>query len=94
MPRYYKRHWDEPRGDQFSHWGTSDWLFEVGPDHYPSRQIEIYENGIVIRYSELHKEDQYGGLSDQACDLAEFSNHEILREEFEEVWAAEDSYNQ
>ena len=34
MTRYYKRNWEETRGDEFDSWGTSIWYFEVGNDNY------------------------------------------------------------
>jgi hypothetical protein len=30
--RYYKRRWDEVRGDEHNDWGPSTWYFEVGDD--------------------------------------------------------------
>ncbi len=29
MNKYYKRKWNEIRGDEYSSWGTSTWYFEV-----------------------------------------------------------------
>lgn len=38
--RYYKRRWEESRGDDHDDWGRSTWYFEVADDGYPVRQIE------------------------------------------------------
>ena len=83
--RYFKRLWDETRGDQFDHWGTATYYFEVGSDGYPKRQIEIYENENVLSYDSNHIEDQYGGLADQPLDLVEFEAFEIDEAEFAQL---------
>jgi len=46
--RYYKRRWNESRGDDFARWGASDWYFEVGPDGWPVRQLERIPGGAGI----------------------------------------------
>ena len=50
MNKYFKRKWNETRGDEFDSWGTSIWYFEIGPDGYPIKQIELYENGNRLKY--------------------------------------------
>ena len=50
MKKYYKRKWNETRGDKFDSWGTSMWYFEIGENQYITRQIEIYENGNRLKY--------------------------------------------
>jgi hypothetical protein len=83
--RYFKRKWDETRGDQYDSWGTSIYYFEVGSDGYPIRQIEIYENGNSLFYGPDKLFDDYGGLGDQALDLDEFSAYEINADEFNNI---------
>lgn len=83
--RYFKRKWDETRGDQYDSWGTSIYYFEVGLDGYPIRQIEIYENGNSLFYGPDQLFDDYGGLGDQALDLDEFSAYEINADEFSNI---------
>lgn len=85
--RYYKRPWDEPRGDAFDAWGSSVWYFEVGEDEYPVRQLERYAHGPVLRYSSVHVEDHYGGLGDQPLDREELAPFEITKEEFDAAWS-------
>ena len=87
--KYYKRNWDELRGDEFDFWGASLWYFECGEDDYVVRQIEVYSNGTVLKYDENHEEDLYGGLSEAPLELNEFAEFEISSEEFEQVWANE-----
>jgi hypothetical protein len=84
--RYFKRNWDERRGDEHDHWGTSTWYFETEPDMWPTRQIEVYANGRVLRYDHQHIEDDFGKLSDVALDAAEFAPYAIAQSEFERVW--------
>ncbi len=84
--RYFKRKWDETRGDQFDDWGTSMYFLETDDSGLTSRQIEKYDNGIVLIYDSNHLEDAYGGLGDQELDLAEFSEFEIPKTDFEKEW--------
>lgn len=86
--RYYKRAWDEPRGDPFDSWGSSVWYFEVDEASYPVRQLERYEHGPGLKYSSVHVEDFYGGLGDQPLDREEFAAFEISKEEFDEAWSS------
>jgi hypothetical protein len=60
---YWKYRWSESRGDEHDDWGCSWWYFEIGPDGYAARQIEIYDAGVRLRYGPDHQEDEYGGLS-------------------------------
>lgn len=84
--RYFRRPWNETRGDAHDDWGTSIWYFEVGDDLFPLRQIERYERGPVLRYSSEHTEDEFGGLGDQALPVEEFAAFEISAEDFEAAW--------
>ncbi len=87
--RYFRRPWDEPRGDAYDHWGTSTWYLEVGDDLFISRQIEVYADGTVLKYDEFHPADAYGGLGDQPIHVEAdgFLPFEIGRAEFEQAWA-------
>jgi hypothetical protein len=67
--RYFKRPWDEPRGDEYDSLGTTTFYFEVGPDLYIWRQIEVYENGSVLKYDRSHLYDAYGQLAEHPVDL-------------------------
>ena len=82
MFKYYYYHWDESRGDQFDHWGTSDWYFEVGQDEYVSRSVQIYASGNSLFYSEQHIEDVYGVLPEGKFELIG-EEKEISKSEFE-----------
>ena len=84
--RYFRRAWDESRGDEYDAWGTSTWYFEVGDDGYPLRQIEVYEHGVVLKYDRSLPDDVFGGLGNQALDLDEFRAFEISAEVFDAAW--------
>jgi hypothetical protein len=86
--RYFKRPWDESRGDEHDDWGSSTWFFEVGSDGYVERQIEVYEAGQVLKYDREHMEDGYGKLAEGALDLERtgFLPFETDAEEFERTW--------
>ena len=86
MIKYFKREWNETRGDEFDSWGTSIWYLEVGTDGYPIRQMELYENGNRLKYDSNKTFDDYGGLGDQALDIQEFERFEIGKDEFEQEW--------
>ena len=88
MYRYYKRPWNEDRGDEYANWGTSVWFFEVGEDDFPVRQLEIYESGVVLRYDRNRPEDEFGMLSMAHLDPTEFSPFVISPTEFEAAWNA------
>ena len=84
--KYFKRNWNETRGDQYDNWGKSIWLFETDNNGEVLRQIEVYENGKVLKYDNQNIEDEFGGLTDQNLDLIEFENYSIDKEEFENKW--------
>lgn len=84
--KYFKRNWDESRGDEFDHWGASRWYFETSDTGDVTRQVEIYSNGPTIRYDELNLEDQYGGLAEKPLNIEEFIDFKIQKDEFEIAW--------
>jgi hypothetical protein len=87
--RYLKYRWDENRGDEHADWGASWWYFEIGPDGYPMRQVEVYDSGVQLRYSVQHAEDEFGALSiSHESDMDRRADQELSAEEFEKVWAA------
>ncbi|WP_282042745.1 hypothetical protein [Winogradskyella flava] len=84
--RYFKRKWNETRGDKYNSWGKSVWFFETDNNGEVLRQIEIYDNGKVLKYDNQNIEDEFGGLADQNLDLTEFIEFTIEKEEFENKW--------
>lgn len=83
---YFKRFWDESRGDEFDHWGASWWYLEMDSLGDTSRVIQQYENGRILKYDEEHWLDAYGGIPQGGADLTEFAGFEIAAEEFEAGW--------
>ncbi|MFI5924818.1 hypothetical protein ACIA3K_02435 [Micromonospora sp. NPDC051543] len=90
--RFYRRHWDESRGDEFDGWGHSVWYFEVDDDGWPVRQVQVYDHGPVLRYGPGHEEDRYGGLGQASLDDPEedWSPFVVARDAFEHVWESAD----
>ena len=50
---YFKREWKDTRGDKYDNWGTCTYYFETQDDGQPTRHIEVYKNGNVLKYSNL-----------------------------------------
>jgi len=91
--RYFKRQWDEDRGDQYADWGPATYYLEVTQDGTPNRQMEVYANGIALRYDQQHPGDTFGMLADQPLDLNDFAAFEIQADEFEQAWNAQKAHN-
>jgi len=88
--RWFMRRWEEVRGDQFSSWGAGTYYFEVGDDGWPTRQIEVYDSGPVLRYGPDHPEDEYGQLSQAKLDeIEDWSPWAIAAMDFEAAWSAD-----
>jgi hypothetical protein len=67
---YFKRAWNETTGDpETDSWGTSSYFFETDKKGDVLKQIIIFENGKILKYSNLHLEDAFGGLTDQDLEL-------------------------
>ena len=86
MKKYFKRKWEETRGDEFDSWGISVYYFETDSNGLPIRQIEVYENGNRLKYSPNNLSDDYGMMGNQELDLNEFEEFSISKEEFEKEW--------
>lgn len=84
--RWFKRRWDESRGDQFDSWGAATYFFEVGDDGRPMRQVEINDDGPSLRYGPDRTEDEYGQLGDARLDaLGDWTGWAISAAEIERV---------
>lgn len=83
---YYKRHFNEIRTEKSEIWGTCDYYFETNQNGQILRQIEVYENGKELKYSDEFIEDEYGFLADQPIDLLDFENFVINKSDFEYQW--------
>lgn len=87
MRRFYRREWDEGRGDAYDHWGTSVWYFDV-EDGWACRQVALYANGNVLKYDEDFVSDEFGQLAEQALPADDFEPFTISEAAFEQVWEA------
>lgn len=87
--RYFKRFWNESRGDEYDHWGTCMYYFETDDLGWPMRQIEEYQNGVVSKYDRNKIQDKFGALADQQLELEEFDKYEIEESEFQRMWDLE-----
>jgi len=90
---YFKRQWDESRGDEHDDWGTSVWYFETEPDLSVTRQIEVYASGTVLHYDRQHIEDSYGGLSEKPLVEDDWTRFAITELEFEQAWSSRKPLN-
>jgi hypothetical protein len=86
MLSYVKRYWNEPRGDEHDGWGMSWWYFEISAKGRVFRQIELYDSGVRLCYSEQDAEDEFGRLSDTPIDLSDRKCGVISSQEFEAIW--------
>ena len=86
---YYKRHFNESRIEKSETWGTCIYYFESNQKGEILRQIEIYENGKRLKYSEEFIEDEFGFLADQTIKLLEFEEYAINKNDFEYQWTIE-----
>jgi hypothetical protein len=84
--KYYKRHFNEPRAERSELWGTCDYYFETNSDGDILRQIEVYQNGKKLKYSDQFAKDEFGFLGDQPIDLLEFEKFTISKNDFEHQW--------
>jgi hypothetical protein len=83
---YFKRKWEEDRGDQFASWGCAVYFFETDCDLVPTRQLEVYDNGNRICYDQQQMHDEYGMLADQPLDAEGFASYSISKAEFDDAW--------
>jgi hypothetical protein len=86
-----------PSGKFYQRHGGTDWgritqFREVADDQWAVRQVDVYENGSVLRYDRSHRRDDYGSLiglrfSQNPKWAVCFPGAEIISAgEFEKVW--------
>ncbi len=85
--RYFKKNWEETTGDELTDdWGVSIFYFETDDSLNVFKQIQIFENGNILKYDELNNEDEFGAMADQSLEEEEFLDCEISKEEFYNIW--------
>ncbi len=95
MKRYFKYRWNETRDDEFEGWGFSTQYSETDEELFPIRQIEIYDNGIALKYDNEHLEDRFKFSADKSIEdvLENPNNAEISKEDFENLWTSHKAFN-
>jgi len=96
MKRYFKYRWEETRDDKYDDWGFSTWFSEFDEELYATRQIEIYDNGNVLKYDENLLADEFGMLGEKSLtdgELEESGSIEISKTEFEKKWSNLKAFN-
>lgn len=84
---YFKRDWDESTGAKLTDsWGSSTYYFETDTQLNVLRQIEVFENGKILKYDVEYVDDKFGGLAELPLEFEEFNEYRINKEEFEEIW--------
>jgi len=84
--QYFKRDWNETRGDKYDSWGLSVWYFETNDHGKPVRHMELYENGKLLKYSADHMKDKFGFLARSAIPLKDFQENKIEKNVFFKLW--------
>lgn len=87
LVRYFRRPWDDDRGDEYASWGTSMFYLAIDNTGTVRQQVEVYASGVALAYDEQHDEDEFGGLTYADLDLEEFAPFEITRQEFSDALA-------
>lgn len=75
MP-FYRRRWDESRGDEHDDWGPAVYYFWVH-DGVLEQQVERYDSGVLLTYDRCHLEDDLGRMAAEPLDPAEWARFEI-----------------
>lgn len=75
MP-FYRRRWEETRGDEHDDWGPANYYFWVH-DGVLEQQLELYDTGVLLAYDRYLREDQYGQMAREPLDPVEWAQYEI-----------------
>ena len=87
MNYYYKREWEETTGEELTDsWGTSTYYFETNDAFHVTRQIQVFQNGNILKYDVGFIEDEFGFLTDQPLNKEHFYKFIIYEDEFIDIW--------
>lgn len=86
MNYYFKRTFEEDRIEEGNNWGQCTYYLETDEVGEILRQIEVYDNGMILKYSEQSPEDNFGFLADQPIEITEFEEFAITPAAFEQQW--------
>lgn len=82
---HFKKAWDESTGEVLTDsWGRSTFYFETDGNFNVLRQIQIFENGKVLKYELEYPDDKFGGLAESPLEFDGFN--EIEKREFDALW--------
>jgi hypothetical protein len=85
--KYYKRYWSEVITRFNKDWSAVDcYYFAVGDDNYPTKQIQITDEGKAYKHDEHNLQDANGGLSEVALEIEEDQYVAITQAEFDALW--------
>ena len=85
--KYFKKFWNESTGDELTDsWGNSTYYFETDENLNVLKQIQIFQNGNILKYDDQNLEDQFGFLTDQPLDYNDFLENEISEIQFYNIW--------
>jgi hypothetical protein len=85
------------QGSLAADWGGISRYVEVGDDQWAVRQVDVFDNGNVLRYDRSHRRDAYSMLlglrfSRKPKWVVFFPGAEdISRDDFEKVWRSPQS---
>lgn len=82
MP-FYRRPWDESRGDEQDDWGSAIYYFWVH-EGVLEQQVERYKTGVLLAYDRFHREDQYGQMASEPLDPDEWARFEIDQDTYQQ----------
>jgi hypothetical protein len=84
---FFKRQWNETTGNpKTDDWGTSFYYFQTDKAGNVLKQMVIYDNGKILKYSNLHTEDAFGGLATQDLDLSDAEYAPLSKNAFFDLW--------
>ena len=83
---YFTQFWDEGRDDEYSSWGNSTWYFETNDADEILKQITVYQNGKILKYSAEKPEDEFGNLGGHSLTIEDCDGTEISKNDFYNLW--------
>src|SRR5436309_3438992 len=96
---YFKAPGRLMQGSNAVAWGRITSYLEIGHDQRAVRQLDVFENGNILRYDRLHNWDDYGVLVGLKFSRKQkwakfFPGAEMVaQEDFDRVWRAAERSN-
>jgi len=83
---YFTQFWDEGRDDKYSSWGNSTWYFETNEKDEILKQITVYQNEKILKYSKENPKDEFGHLGNHSLTIEDCDGDVITKEDFYKLW--------